>query len=91
MATIRLTNYQQKMAQRYDRNVRAREFCAGNLVLCRVVRSTKDSNAGKLASNWEGSYRVTAIAGVGAYYLEDMEEKPLPRPWNVQNLKRYYH
>ena len=51
MATIWLTNYQQKMAQRYDRNVRAREFCAGNLVLCRVVRSTKDSNAGKLASN----------------------------------------
>ena len=28
------------------------------------------------------------MAGSGAYYLEDMEERPLPRPWNVSNLKK---
>ena len=91
MATIRLVDYQQKMAQRYDKNVKSRDFGVGDLVLRRVVGSTKDLNMGKLVSNWEGPYRVTARAGVGAYYLEDMEERPLPRPWNMQNLKRYYH
>ena len=65
------------MAQRYDRNVRAREFGAGDLVLRRVVGSTKDLNARKLALNWKEPYRVTAIVGAGAYYLEDMEERPL--------------
>ena len=66
------------MAQRYQKNVKAREFGVGDLVLHRVVGSTKDLNTGKLALNWKEPYRVTAIAGAGAYYLEDMEERPLP-------------
>lgn len=37
-----------------------------------------DLSARKLAPNWEGPYRVTTIAGTGAYYLEDMNERPLP-------------
>ena len=51
MATIWLANYQQKMDQRYDKNVRAREFSAGHLVLRRVVGTTKDLNVGKLTPN----------------------------------------
>ena len=66
------------MAQRYQKNVKAREFGVGDLVLNRVVGSTKDLNARKLALNWKEPYRVTAIVGAGAYYLEDMEERPLP-------------
>ena len=31
----------------------------------------RDTNARKLALTWEGPYRVTAIVGVEAYYLED--------------------
>jgi len=50
----------------------------------------KDQNASKLASNWERPYGVTTMAGTGAFYLEDMEERPLPRLWNVCNLKKYY-
>ena len=50
----------------------------------------KDQSARKLTSNLEGPYRVTAVAGTGAYYLEDMEERPLPQPWNICNLKKYY-
>ena len=48
-------------------------------------------NVGKLAPTWEGPYRVTAIISIGAYYLEDLDERPLPRPWNVHNLKKFYH
>ena len=51
----------------------------------------RDTNVGKLAPTWEGPYRVTFIAGVGAYYLEDLDERPLPRSWNVHNLKKFYY
>ena len=78
VATVRLAEYQQKLAWRYNQGVRVREFSAGDLVLRKVVGSMRDTNAGKLAQTWEGPYRVTAIAGAGAYYLEDMNEVPLP-------------
>ena len=63
---------------------------ARDLVLRKVVGNMKDQSAGKFTQNWEGPYRMTTVAGVGAYYLEDMEERPLPWPWNVCNLKKYY-
>ena len=88
--TIRLAKYQQKLARRYNRDVREREFNARDLVLRKAVGSMRDTNAGKLAQTWEGPYRITVIAGVGAYYLEDMDEIPLPRPWNAYNLKKFY-
>ena len=84
-------DYQQKLARRYNLDMKKREFGAGDLVLQKAVGNAQDVNAGKLAPTWEGPYRVTAIAGARAYYLEDMEERPLPRPWNVQNLKKFYY
>ena len=48
-AAIRLVEYQQKLTRRYNRDVRVREFNAGDLVLRRAVRSIRDINAGKLA------------------------------------------
>ena len=88
--TIWLTEYQQTLAQRYNQDIKGREFSAGDLVLRKVVGNMRDASAGKLAQTWEGPCRVTAIAGVGAYYLEDFDERPLPRPWNVHNLKKCY-
>ena len=79
------------IACRYNQGVRVREFSTGDLVLRTAVGSMCDTNVGKLTQNWEGSYRVTAIAGVEAYYLEDLNEVPLPRPWNAYNLKKFYH
>ena len=35
--TIRLAEYQQKLAQHYNRDVRTREFGAGDLVLRKVL------------------------------------------------------
>ena len=54
MATIRLANYQQKMAQRYDKGVRSREFNVGNLVLHRALGNARDLSDGKLALNLGG-------------------------------------
>ena len=91
LATIRLAEYQQKLAWRYNRDVKRREFSTGELVLRKVVGNTRDVNAGKLALTWEGPYRVTTIASVGAYYLEDLDERPFPWLWNVHNLNKFYH
>ena len=79
-ATIRLAEYQQKLARHYNRDVRVREFGAGDLVLRKAVGNMRDSNARKLALTWEGPYRVTSIGGARAYCLEDLDKRPLPRP-----------
>ena len=46
----------------------------GDLVLRRVVGSAKNPAWEKLGPNWEGSYRITSVAGIGAYYLEDLKQ-----------------
>ena len=48
-ATIQLAEYQQKLARRYNRDVKTREFNAGDLVLRKVVGNMRDTNARKLA------------------------------------------
>ena len=90
-ATIWLAEYQQKLAQRYNRDMRRKEFEVGDLVLRKVIGNTQDINVGKLVPTWEGPYIVIAIAGAMAYYLEDLDERPFPRPWNAHNLKKFYH
>ena len=90
-ATIHLTYYHQKLKQGYDVNVKLRPLAPGDLVLRKVVGAAKDPSWGKLGPNWEGPFRITSVAGIGAYYLEDLDEKSVPRPWNVNNLKRYYY
>ena len=90
MVTVWLVDYQQKLAKGYNIGVKSKKFMLGDLILRKVMGSIKDWSVGKLAPNWDGPYRVIAIAGMGAYYLEDMEERSLPQPWNVFNLKKYY-
>ena len=90
-AMVQLAYYQHKFKQGYDANVKLRPLTMGDLVLRKVVGATKNPAWGKLGPNWEGPYRITSVAGIGAYYLEDLEEKVVPRPWNVHNLRRYYY
>ena len=52
-AIIRLAEFQQKLAQRYNRDVKTREFDAGDLVLRRAIGNMRDTSAGKLAPTWE--------------------------------------
>ncbi|CAJ2673582.1 unnamed protein product [Trifolium pratense] len=86
-ASLREATLKQKIAARHDVKVIKREFEVGSLVL---RRNAKDSQDGKLAANWEGPYRVIDKTENGAYYLEDLRGKKLPRPWNAQKLKQYY-
>ena len=59
--------------------------------LRKVVGAAKNPSWGKLGPNWEGLYRITLVVGIGAYYLEDLDEKAVPHPWNVNNPKIYYY
>ena len=78
-ATIWLAEYQQKLAWRYNKDVRKMEFEVGDMLLWKVMGNTQDFSVGKLAPTLEGPYRVIAIAGAGAYYLEDLDRRPLDR------------
>ena len=91
IAMVQLAYYQHKLKQCYDMNVKLRPLASGDLVLRKVLGNTKNPAWGKLRPNWEGPYRITSVAGIGAYYLEDLDEKTVLHPWNVNNLKRYYY
>ena len=90
VAMIKMAYYQQKLKQSYDRGVRARSLAPRDLVLRKVMGMVKNPTWGKLGPNWEEPYKITSIAGIGAYYLEDLDENVIPRPWNINNLQRYY-
>ena len=90
-ATVQLAYYQHKLKQGYDTNVKLRPLSLGDLVLRKVLGTTKNPAWGKLGLNWKGPYRITSVVGIGAYYLEDLDEKTVLHPWNVKNLKRYYY
>ena len=90
-AMVQLAYYQQKFKQGYDMNVKLRPLAPGDLVLRKVLGNTKNSAWEKLGPNWEGPYRIILVVGIGAYYLEDLDEKTILHHWNVNNLKMYYY
>ena len=90
-AMVQLAYYQQKLKQGYDANVKLKPLTPGDLVLRKVVGAAKNPAWGKLGPNWEGPYRITSKTGIGAYFLEDLDEHVIPCSWNVNNLKRYYY
>ena len=90
-AVAQLAYYQHKLKQGYDVNVKLRPLTVGDLVLRKFLGTAKNPAWGKLGPNWEGAYRITSVVGIGAYHLEDLEERAVPRSWNVNNLRRYYY
>ena len=79
-AIVQLAYYQQKLKQEYDSNVKLRPLTSGDLVLRKVVGTAKNPAWGKLRLNWEGPYRITSETGIGAFFLEDLNDHIVPRP-----------
>ena len=90
VAAVRSVQYQQRLRQGFEKGVKVREFILGDLVLQKVVGSMKNPSWGKLSPNWKGSYWVTSVAGTGTYWLKDLDGVVIPRPWNINNLRKYY-
>ena len=77
---VQLAYYQQELKQGYDANVKLRLLTPGDLVLRKVVGAVKNPAWGKLGPNQEGPYRITSKVGIGAYFLEDLDEHVIPHP-----------
>jgi len=88
---VQLAYCQHKFKQGYDANVKLRPLAPGDLVLRKVLGTTKNQTWGKLGPKWEGPYHITSVVGIGAYFLENLDEHVISRPWNVNNLKMYYN
>ncbi|KAL0451607.1 UNVERIFIED_CONTAM: hypothetical protein Slati_1138800 [Sesamum latifolium] len=86
-AFLRIQRYKNIMINSYNKRVKSRSFQVGDLVL-RRADALKPID--KLDPTWEGPYKVTSVIGKGAYELKDPEGRPLPKPWNVHNLKKYF-
>ncbi|XP_057719871.1 uncharacterized protein LOC130934302 [Arachis stenosperma] len=90
MAHLTEIALKQRMALRYNAKVLKREFEKNDMVLRRNDIGLPTRGEGKLATNWEGPYRVKEVLGKGAYKLEKLNSKEIPRTWNAGNLRRFY-
>ena len=76
--------YQQQARRYQSREVRAKTYNIGELVL-RLPDKKKD----KLKPKWEGPIDQVLIGG--AYRLRDTSDNRLePNPWNAARLRRFY-
>ncbi|KAL2247804.1 UNVERIFIED_CONTAM: Retrovirus-related Pol polyprotein from transposon [Sesamum indicum] len=86
-AYARILHHKGLMMKIHNRRIRSRQLQVGDLVLKKVEVS---KHVGKLEPPWEGPYKVIEIRKKGTYRLQDMQGRELPRPWNIQNLKKFY-
>ena len=91
VVTVKMAYYQHKLKQMYDKGVKSRPLAPRDLILRKMVGTAKNPVWGKLSPNLEWPYRITSITGIGAYYLEDLNENVIPHLWNINNLQRYYY
>jgi hypothetical protein len=89
-AMIWLVFYQSNLRKKYGKKISKWVLTQGDLVLRKVIGSKKDPTQGKLGANWEGPYQIILEVGLGAFNLARMDYKPLKRPWNIGNLKKFY-
>ena len=89
-ATIRVTSYQRRLENFYNKRVRPRVFQPGDLVLRRVFENTADPTVGKFQPNWEGPYIVSRPGESRSYAIDKTDGTHVPRMWNATHLKRYY-
>ncbi|XP_070039114.1 uncharacterized protein [Nicotiana tomentosiformis] len=88
LAHVRMAAQKQRMERYYNQRTNLRFFRVGDLVLRKVTQNTRELNVDKLASTWEGPYRVSAITGKWSYELENRNRDKFPSNWNVAHLKK---
>ncbi|KAL2251354.1 UNVERIFIED_CONTAM: Retrovirus-related Pol polyprotein from transposon opus [Sesamum indicum] len=86
-ARVRMLHHKSLMLRGHSKNLKPRSLQVGDLVLRKVEVS---KHVGKLDPNWEGPFKVIEIIGKGTYKLQDTQGNEVTRPWNIQNLKRFY-
>jgi hypothetical protein len=54
-----------------------------------VLQRKKNSFGDKLSPKWEGPYRVTHVFQPECVSLEDKNEKPEQKSWNIEHLQKF--
>ena len=69
----KMTKYQLKMVEYYNKRVKLKRLDIGDLVLRKITIATKDPAQGKLGPTWEGPYRVVHYSRQGSYHLKTID------------------
>ena len=78
--------YQQQARRYQSREVRAKTYNVGELVL-----RLPDKKKEKLKPKWEGPFITDEVLTWGAYRLRGVLDNRLePNPWNAARLRRFY-
>jgi hypothetical protein len=86
-AAIRNAWYNQALRRYHQRFVHIRELRVGDLVLRRVLNR---EGLHKLSPSWKGPFKVTEICRPGCVRLATTEGEPLPNPWNIEHLHKFF-
>ncbi|XP_023760201.1 uncharacterized protein LOC111908618 [Lactuca sativa] len=86
---VRQAAYKHATERYYNQRVKENAFKVGEYVF-RKNEASRAQPQGKLGPTWEGPYRVMEENRSGAYVLETMEGRPIPRTWNARNLKKCF-
>ena len=86
VAKARFAFYQQQARRYQGREVRAKTYNVGDLVL-----RLPDKKKHKLKPKWEGPFIIDQVLTGGAYYLRNASDNRLePNPWNAARPQRFY-
>jgi hypothetical protein len=86
VARARSAFYQQQARRYQSREVRAKAYNVGDLVM-RLSEKQKH----KLSPKWEGPFIIDQVLAGGAYRLRDPKDDRLEsNPWNAARLRRFY-
>ncbi|RDX88243.1 hypothetical protein CR513_30191, partial [Mucuna pruriens] len=83
-AHIREFSIKGRVAKLYNQKVIPRNFNPQDLVLRKRIHKAENN---KLTPKWEGPFRVRKEVGRGAYRLEILKGKEIPRTWNAASLR----
>ncbi|XP_076888178.1 uncharacterized protein LOC143538513 [Bidens hawaiensis] len=89
LEAIRESKYKSQLQKYYDARVKICDYDKGDYIFW----NNEASNAelpGKLTPTWEGPYEIDEVLGKGAYKLKKLDGTPIPRTWNVAQLRRCY-
>ena len=89
-ASQRVAKCQQRIMHYYNKNIRVRQFQAGDWVLRKVNQNARDPSHSVLGPKWEGPYRVIRTTGPRAYKLTHPDGRDVNRAWNAEHLKKYF-
>ncbi|XP_070050217.1 uncharacterized protein [Nicotiana tomentosiformis] len=89
MAYIRMIATKQQTERYYNKKAKVRPLKVGDYVLKAKKQASRDPREGKLGTNWDGPFKITAKANKGSFQLETMEGKLLPNNWNITHLNYF--